>query len=83
MAKFIVAGASSLGTHVTRRRPESNIEQSKLRADRKAREVYQKYLTKILDGSCTEEDFRQYTKDLKRVTDDFTKSCIDSLRRPE
>ena len=82
MAKFI--RASSSDTHITRRRPEStNVEQLKSKADHEISEVYQKYLAKILDGSCTKKDLEDYTEELKRATDRFTKSCIDSLRRPE
>lgn len=85
MAKFIRAGASSSDAHrVTRRRPEStNVEQLKSKANHEISEVYQKYLAKIQSGSCTKEDLREYTEELKRATDRFTKSCIDSLRRPE
>lgn len=78
MAKFIKA--SSLD-HVTRRRPELESK-----ADREISEVYQKYLTKILDGSCTKEDFEHYSKELKRATNNFTESCINmyrGARRPE
>lgn len=83
MAKFIRASSSDI-YYVTRRRPEStNVEQLKSKADHEISEVYQKYLTKILDGSCTKKDFEDYTEELKRATDRFTKSCIDSLRRPE
>ncbi len=85
MAKFIRAGASSLDAHrVTRRRPEStNVEQSELEAYCEISKVYQKYLAKIRNGSCTKEDLRQYTEELKEASDRFTRSCIDSLRRPE
>jgi hypothetical protein len=82
MAKFIRASSSD-AHHVTRRRPESTIEQLELGADRKISAIYQKDLAKILDGSCTKEDFEHYTEELKRATDRFTKSCINSLRRPE
>jgi len=80
MAKIIFT-SSSLDINNLKHRPNhTNIDELESEADRRADEIYQKYLAKIQDGSYTENDFERYASELEQVLSDFTKSCIDVIQ---